>query len=918
MASLARRICQHIGYALPLTKKSCFMGICLLALCTGLQAQEPSAHLSVTQRTLAVTSLVDPFGVAVDQSGDLYVADEYSGTVAEVQLNGDVYLDPVTVLQGLSWPSGLAVDAQGNLYITEDGNTNDVIKETAASTPAGTVYTRSVIPASGLGVPAGIAVDPIGNVYIADSANNRILKETPSGESYTQRVIPSGALSSPYGVAVDAGGDVLIADWGHNRVLKETISGSSYTESVVTANTVNNPVGVSVDASGNIYVLNFVDQETSSLLKETPSQGSYVQSAVAFAPDLNAEAIAADGSGNIYIAAPGTHGLQKFVTGAGDFGQVGVLGPSLPVSVVFTFDQAGTIGTPAVLTQGASGLDFLDVGNVGGRCGGQGPGFVYNVGDSCVVGVLFDPITSGARYGAVALRDAAGKPVALGYVYGVGLGGQVGFPPGVEANIDSPLAQPMGVAVDAGGNIYVAESATGKVYKETSSSGPASRTILAQGLSNPAGVAVDGAGNIYISAANAVYKEMPVPGGYAQSEMVPGLDHLAGIAVDANGNLYLISSTSGDVHKETLAAGGTYTETSIGAGIANPTGVAVDSSGNIFVADARQGELYEEALRADGAYAQSVIATGLNAPAGIAVDGGAPLALQARAHLYVTASGAGVVYEFFEQADGTYLPGMEFAVPSTPWGIAVDGRKNLYITRNVGDGAIIKIDVTDPPALSFATTRAGSVSADQTVTVANVGNSGLFISPLRSGAQPSLSTGFGLSSETTCPNAGDDPVTNPSLLLLANESCIYAIDFAPQMHANYKGALVITDDNLGINLAQQSISLSGPGVTSDTTRTTMRISPNPVKVGLGVTMSVTVTDTTNAASVPIGGVTVTDTVGNVITSLNGGVPVPLSGGKAVLTMTPSVSGTHTITAHYNGVDAGFAGSTIETDLSVQP
>ena len=48
--------------------------------------------------------------------------------------------------------------------------------------------------------------------------------------------------------------------------------------------------------------------------------------------------------------------------------------------------------------------------------------------------------------------------------------------------------------------------------------------------------------------------------------------------------------------------------------------------------------------------------------------------------------------------------------------------------------------------------------------------------------------------------------------------------------------------------------------------------------------------------VPTGGVTLTDTVGSVTTSLNGGAPVPLSGGKAVLTMIPSVAGSHTVTA----------------------
>jgi sugar lactone lactonase YvrE len=905
MVSQGRRICQHICLSSFLPKGSSSLWICLLALSTCLQGQEPAAHLSVSERTLPLTA-GEPYGLAVDHSGNLYVADEQSGTVTEVQLSGDVYT-AVTVLEGLSSPSGIAVDQRGNLYITEDGNSNDVIKETAASTPGGTVYTRSVIPASGLGLPNGIAVDLIGNVYIADSLNNRIVKETPSGGSYAQSILPSSALSSPYGIAVDAGGDVLIADWGHNRVLKETISGSSYRESVVTANTYNSPLGVAIDGSGNIYVLDFVDQETGSLLKETPFQGAYTQSAVAFSPTLDPYAIAA-GSGNVYLASPGTTRLDKLVMGAGDFGLVAVTDTSLPVSLVFTFDKAGTIGTPAVLTEGASGLDFSDAGT--GSCGAHGPGFVYNVGDTCVVDVLFEPSTASARYGAVALRDTGGNPVALGYVYGVGVAPQIGFPPGVQSTIDNTLAHPMGVAIDAAGGIYVAESATGKVYKETSSSGAASRTIVAQGLSTPTGVAIDGAGNIYIAASSAVYKETPVQGGYSQSEIITGLDHLAGIAVDANANLYLISSTSGDAHKETLAADGAYTETSIGAGIANPTGVAVDSSGNIFVADARQGELYEETLRADGTYAQSVIAKGLNAPAGIAVDGSD--------RLYVTASGGGAVYEYSLQADGAYLQRIDFAVLPMPLGVAVDGQNNLYITQNVGDGVLTKIDVADPPGLSFATTRVGTTSAAQTVTVTSIGNTSLYISPLKSGTNPSLSPGFKLSSETTCPTTGYDPVKNPGVLLLANDSCIYAIDFAPQTHGNYKGALVIADDNLVNLAAQQSVSLSGLGVTSDTTRTTMRISPNPVKVGLGVTMIATVTDTTNAASVPTGGVTVTDTVGNVSTSLNGGAPVPLSGGKAVLTMIPSIAGMHTITAHYNGINYSFADSTIEADLSLQP
>jgi hypothetical protein len=123
------------------------------------------------------------------------------------------------------------------------------------------------------------------------------------------------------------------------------------------------------------------------------------------------------------------------------------------------------------------------------------------------------------------------------------------------------------------------------------------------------------------------------------------------------------------------------------------------------------------------------------------------------------------------------------------------------------------------------------------------------------------------------------------------------------------------DNNLNA-AAEQDIALSGASTTSDATRTTLRVSPSPVGVGLGVTMIVTVADTSNAATFPQGGVTLTDTVGSQVVSLNGGAPVALSNGKATLTMNPSVAGVHTITAHYGGVDASFLGSTGQASLTV--
>jgi hypothetical protein len=133
--------------------------------------------------------------------------------------------------------------------------------------------------------------------------------------------------------------------------------------------------------------------------------------------------------------------------------------------------------------------------------------------------------------------------------------------------------------------------------------------------------------------------------------------------------------------------------------------------------------------------------------------------------------------------------------------------------------------------------------------------------------------------------------------------------------------VVISDNNYNQYYpapAPQFITVSGRGVTSDTTRPTMRLSPDPAKVGLGVTMVVTVTDTSASSTVPTGEVTVTDTVGGTTTTLNRGAPIPLIGGKATLTTVPTVAGTHTIFARYHGADNRFLGSTFETTLTVQP
>ena len=184
----------------------------------------------------------------------------------------------------------------------------------------------------------------------------------------------------------------------------------------------------------------------------------------------------------------------------GNFGSVNVGSTSpTPISVTFTFDAAETLGSTAVVTQGATGLDFSDAGT--GTCK---TGTAYSAGNTCTVNVSFTPKFAGTRYGAAELLDGSGNVLATGYVQGAGVGPQVNFLPGAQSVVASYatnfLYNPQGIAVDSSGNVYIAVEGRGQVLKETLSVGGYTQSVIAVNdpVYIPYGVAVDGSGSVYI------------------------------------------------------------------------------------------------------------------------------------------------------------------------------------------------------------------------------------------------------------------------------------------------------------------------------------------------------------------------------------------------------------------------------------
>jgi uncharacterized protein (TIGR03437 family) len=533
-----------------------------------------------------------PGGLALDTKNNLYIADTgdnairmvnaSTGLIGTVSGNGFPGYSGDTSLAAnaaLSHPADVAVDSSGNLYVADTGNAlirkittdgninylagaltpgcNPLTQNGCVNTPLiGYSGDGGLAGLAGLSNPYGVAVDKSGNVYIAEPADGRIRQVNAKGVINTivgtgiggwngDGVAASSAqLNRPYSIAIDSSGNLYIADFANNRVRKVDNSGTGKIATVAgsgffaysgdggraTSAQLNGPRAVTADTAGNLYIADtansVVRKVTAGLISTiagNASPGFSGDSGSATSAQINSpQGIAVDSNGTVYVADTANSRIRKI--------------------------SGGQISTYA---------------------GGSSPGYSGDGGQAgsallnYPTGMALD--NQGNLYFADTDNNAIRKITSGGAISTVAGNGNQGYGGDGGAATSALLNYPQGVAVDSSGTLYIADTLNNAVRMvrngvittiggtgvagHAGDGGPATKAQIG----SPTGIVVDSSGNIFVSDASSLVRKFTVNGsittvagsgsiGYTGDGTLASSARLnlpAGLGIDPQNHIYI-------------------------------------------------------------------------------------------------------------------------------------------------------------------------------------------------------------------------------------------------------------------------------------------------------------------------------------------------------------------------------------------